>query len=106
MYYTLRELARTCDVHAIVMLDYAREREANEELRRFCRSVEFVVHRNDRDPHLGSIRPHAAHEFYTAELEWLIQRQILLHRIDVVQLEYTALGQYARKFNRVVLRAF
>jgi GT2 family glycosyltransferase len=106
MYYTLRELARHCDVHAIVMLDYERERAANEELRRFCRTVEFVVHRNDRDPHLGSIAPHAVHEFQTAEMEWLIQRQILLHGIDVLQLEYTALGQYARPFRRLVCALF
>ena len=106
MYYTLRELARTCDVHAIVMLDYEREREANEELRQFCQSVEFVVHRNDRNPHLASITPHAVHEFRTSELEWLIQRQMLLHQIDVVQLEYTAFGQYARRFNRVVCALF
>jgi GT2 family glycosyltransferase/glycosyltransferase involved in cell wall biosynthesis len=106
MYYALRELARGCDVHAIVMLDYEREREANEELRQFCQSVEFVVHRNDRNPHLASITPHAAHEFQTPEMEWLIQRQILLHQIDVVQLEYTALGQYARRFNRVVCALF
>lgn len=106
MYYTLRELARHCDVHAIVMLHYEREREANEELRQFCRSVEFIVLRNDRNPHLGSITPHAVHEFQNPELEWLIQRQILLHRIDVVQLEYTALGQYARRFERVVCALF
>jgi GT2 family glycosyltransferase/glycosyltransferase involved in cell wall biosynthesis len=106
MYYTLRELARNCDVHAIVMLDYENEREANEELRRFCQSVEFVVRRNDRNPHLASITPHAVHEFHTPEIEWLVQRQILLHRIDVVQLEYTALGQYARRFEHVVCALF
>jgi GT2 family glycosyltransferase/glycosyltransferase involved in cell wall biosynthesis len=106
MYYTLRELARTCDVHAIVMLDYENEREANEELRRFCRSVEFVVRRNDRDPHLASIAPHAVHEFHTPEIEWLVQRQTLIHGIDVLQLEYTALGQYARRFERVVCALF
>ena len=106
MFYTLRELARHCDVHAIVMLDYDHERAANEELRRFCRSVEFVVRRNSRNPHLASITPHAVHEFQTPELEWLIERQILLHRIDIVQLEYTALGQYARRFERVVCAIF
>jgi len=106
MYYTLRELARTCDVHAIVMLDYAHEREANEELRQFCRSVEFQVRRNDRNPHLGTIAPHAALEFHTPEMAWLIERQLLLHQIDVLQLEYTALGQYARHFNRVVCALF
>ncbi len=106
MYYTLRELARSCDVHAIVMLDYERERTANDELRRYCQSVEFVVRRNDRNPHLASITPHAVHEFYTPEIEWLIQRQMLLHQIDVVQLEYTALGQYARRYERVVCALF
>jgi O-antigen biosynthesis protein len=106
MYYTLRELARRCEVHAIVMLDYERERTANEELRQFCASLEFVVRRNDRDPHLASITPHAVHEFHTPEIEWLIQRQILLHQVDVVQLEYTALGQYARRFERLVCALF
>ncbi|HVW83673.1 MAG TPA: glycosyltransferase, partial [Bryobacteraceae bacterium] len=106
MYNTLRQLSRWCDVHAIVMLDYASEREANEELREFCRSVEFIVRRNDKDPHLGSITPHAAHEFQSPELEWLIQRQTLLHSIDVIQLEYTALGQYARRFERLVCALF
>jgi glycosyltransferase involved in cell wall biosynthesis len=31
----------------------------------------------------------------------MIQRQILLQRIDVIQLEYTALGQYARRFRNL-----
>jgi O-antigen biosynthesis protein len=106
MYYGLRELSRWCEVHAIVMLDYASERAANEELREYCQSVEFVVRTERRDPHLASIRPHAVHEFQTPEMEWLIQRQILLHGIDVIQLEYTALGQYARRFERLVCALF
>ena len=61
---------------------------------------------DDRDPHLASITPHAVHEFHTPEIEWLIQRQTLLHRIDVIQLEYTALGQYARPFRRLVCALF
>jgi len=106
MYYAIRELSRWCEVHAIVLLDYASERAANDELRRYCRTVEFVVRANDRDPHLASIRPHAVHEFHTPEIEWLISRQVLLHRIDVVQLEYTALGQYARRFQHLVCALF
>jgi len=78
MYYTLRELSRWCDVHAIVLLDYASERAANEELRDYCRTIEFVVRTNDKDPHLASIRPHAIHEFHTPEIEWLIGRETLL----------------------------
>lgn len=107
MYNTLRELARWCEVHAIVMLDYAHELSANQaELPKFCASVEFLVRRNDRDPHLASITPHAVHEFHTPQIEWLIQRQTLLHRIDVIQLEYTALGQYARPFRNLACALF
>jgi GT2 family glycosyltransferase len=106
MYNTLRELARWCEVHAVVMLDYAHEREANEELRKFCRSVEFIVRRNDLDPHLASIVPHAVHEFHTPEIEWIIEREVLRHGIDVIQLEYTALGQYAKRFRRLACALF
>jgi GT2 family glycosyltransferase/glycosyltransferase involved in cell wall biosynthesis len=106
MYSTLRELAKTCDIHAIVMLDYASELAANQELLALCRTVEFHVRTADLDPHLASITPHAIHEFHKPEIEWLIQRQTLLHSIDVIQLEYTALGQYARPFQRLVCALF
>ena len=106
MYYTLRELSRWCEVHAIVMLDYAHQWEPNQELLRYCRTVEFYVRTADLDPHLGSITPHAVSEFHKPEIKWLIQRQALLHNIDVIQLEYTALGQYARPFERVVCALF
>lgn len=106
MYNTLREMSRWCDVYAVVMLDYAKELAANEELRDYCRNVEFIVRRNDLDPHLASIVPHAVHEFHTPEIDWIIEREILRHRIDVVQLEYTALGQYAKQFRSLVCALF
>lgn len=106
MYSTLRELSKSCEIHAIVMLDYASQLEANRELLQICRTVEFHVRTADRDPHLASITPHAVHEFQKPEVEWLIQRQILLRQIDVIQLEYTALGQYARPFQRLVCALF
>jgi O-antigen biosynthesis protein len=107
MYHTVRELARSCELHAIVMLDYASQLEANEqELRKYCSTVEFYVRTADRDPHVASVTPHAVHEFERPEIEWLIQRQILLHRVDVIQLEYTHLGQYARRFERIVCALF
>ncbi len=106
MYSTLRGLSAWCEVHAVVMLDYASELEANLELKRYCRTVEFYVRTADRDPRLASIVPHAADEFQRPEIEWLIQRQTLIERIDVIQLEYTPLGQYARRFNRLVCALF
>jgi GT2 family glycosyltransferase/glycosyltransferase involved in cell wall biosynthesis len=106
MFNTIRELSRTADVHAIVMLDWPEERAANEELRRWCKSLELLVRTADRAPHLGSTLPNAVREFRRPELEWLIQRQTLLHQIDVIQLEYTPLAQYARPFQNIACAIF
>jgi len=51
-----------------------------------------------RPKQLGSIEPHAVREFRIPDLAWLIHRQIYTKRIDVLQLEYTVLGQYAAQF--------
>jgi glycosyltransferase involved in cell wall biosynthesis len=50
---------------------------------------------------LGSSEPHAAREFRDRDLAWLIHRQIYLRRVDVVQLEYTVMGQYAGRFRKI-----
>jgi glycosyltransferase involved in cell wall biosynthesis len=53
-------------------------------------------------PHsFGSIVPHAVREFSNRDLEWLIHRQIYLKKIDVLQLEYMPLGQYAGQFQQI-----
>ncbi len=101
MNFAIRELSRHVELHAIILLDLETELAAHDEIRPFCASMEFVVRRNDKDPHLASIVPHAVHEFHTEQIEWLIPRQILLRGIDMVQLEYTALGQYGRQFRNI-----
>ena len=100
MYQTLRELAKLSTVHVVTMLDDPSQASAQEELRGFCASAEFVV-RPPTPASLGSMRPHAVSEFANEDLDWLIHRQIYLHRIDVVQLEYTPLGQYAHAYRRI-----
>ena len=45
--------------------------------------------------------PHAVAEFSNGDLEWLIHRQILLKDIDVLQLEYLPMGQYAGQFRQI-----
>jgi glycosyltransferase involved in cell wall biosynthesis len=100
MYQTLRELAKLATVHVVAMLEAPWQASAQEELRSFCASAEFVV-RPHMPASLGSMRPHAVSEFANEDLDWLIHRQIYLHRIDVVQLEYTPLGQYARQYRRI-----
>ena len=101
MYQTVRELARLCELHLIVLLDYPHEQKAHAELERICGSVEYVVRMEGRQKALGSIEPHAVREFRNPDLAWLIHRQIYTRAIDVLQLEYTVLGQYAGGFRHI-----
>jgi O-antigen biosynthesis protein len=101
MYQTVRELARLCELHAIVLLDYAHQRPAHDELDAMCASTEYIVRMEGRQKAFGSTEPHAVREFRNPDLAWLIQRQIFLKQIDVLQLEYTVLGQYAGRFKHI-----
>jgi GT2 family glycosyltransferase/glycosyltransferase involved in cell wall biosynthesis len=101
MYQTVRELARLCELHLIVLLDYPHQREAHQELDRICASTEYVARLEPRQKALGSIEPHAVREFRSADVGWLIHRQIYTRRIDVLQLEYTVMGQYAEQFHGI-----
>jgi GT2 family glycosyltransferase/glycosyltransferase involved in cell wall biosynthesis len=101
MYQTVHELARLCELHLIVVLDYPHERAAHEELDRLCASTEYVVRPIGHPKVYGSIEPHAIREFRLPDLARLIHRQIYTKRIDVLQLEYTVMGQYAGQFRRI-----
>ncbi len=100
MYGTLRELAKRAEVHVIALLESPEQREANEELGAFCASVELQVRAGGHPGRSASVTPYAVREFADPDLEWLIHRQIYLHNIDVLQLEYTPLMQYAGRFVR------
>lgn len=101
MHQTVRELAQLCDLHLIVLLDHAKEREAHKELDRICASADYIVRMEGRQKALGSMEPHAVREFRNRDLAWLIHRQIYLKRVDVLQLEYTVMAQYAGEFRRI-----
>jgi GT2 family glycosyltransferase/glycosyltransferase involved in cell wall biosynthesis len=101
MYQTIRELARLSDLHLIILLDHEHEREPHAELERICGSVHYIVRMTGRQKTIGSVVPHAVREFSNADLATLIQQQIYLHSIDVLQLEYTVMGQYAGGFRRI-----
>jgi len=101
MYQTVRELARLCDLHLIVLLDHERERAAHAELDVICKSTKYIVRMEGRQKALASAEPHALREFRNRDLAWLIHRQIYTHSIDVLQLEYLVMGQYAGGFKRI-----
>jgi O-antigen biosynthesis protein len=101
MYQTVKAMARLCDLHLIVLLDHAHERAPHAELEQICGSVEYILRMQGSQKAIGSIVPFAVREFRNAELRWMIQRKIYQNRIDVLQLEYTVMGQYAGGFRHI-----
>lgn len=100
MYAAIRELARACDLHLVCLLDRADQLEAQQEVARLCASAEFLV-RGPTPRLLGARLPRAVREFSSDDLRWLIHRQVYTRHIDVVQLEYTPLAQYAERYGRI-----
>jgi O-antigen biosynthesis protein len=83
------------------LLDFERERGAHAELDGICGSTHYIVRMEGRQKALGSIEPHAVREFRNPDLAWAIHRALYLRQIDVLQLEYTVLGQYAGRYRRL-----
>lgn len=106
MYYAARTLAEMTDLHLVVLIDEEKEIEAHRELAAKCRDAEFVVRMESKEFAFGSIVPHAVREFANGDLEWLLHRMIYQHRIDVVQIEYTNMGQYGCEFHQIVTAIF
>src|SRR5579885_1341582 len=106
MYQTLRELSKLCEVHVLALLDHPGQEAANQELREFCASAEFLARMEPASRAVGSLAPHAVREFESDELAWRIHRQIYQQRIDVLQLEYTHMGQYAGSYRRLATAIF
>jgi GT2 family glycosyltransferase/glycosyltransferase involved in cell wall biosynthesis len=106
MYQTARELAPLCSLHLLILLDHPWEREPHQELERVAASVEYLVRMEGKPKEFGSILPYAVREFANADLHWLLHRQIYLRAVDVVQLEYTAMGQYGAAFHQIACVLF
>ncbi len=106
MYQTALELAPLCSLHLVILLDHDYERWHHWELEEKAASVEYLTRMEGQPREFGSILPFAVREFANADLEWLIHRQIYLREVDVVQLEYTALGQYFADFRRLACVLF
>jgi GT2 family glycosyltransferase len=105
MYSAVRELAQLAELHLIALLDHPHELEAHRELGALCASAEFLVRKAGKTS-LGSITPHAVSEFASEDLAWLIDRQLYTRGIDVLQLEYTPLAQYAGGYHSIATALF
>ncbi|MBI3278722.1 MAG: glycosyltransferase, partial [Acidobacteria bacterium] len=101
MFQTSTVLAGLTDLHLIVLVDFPHEIPAHDGLVRQCASAGFLVRMQGRPHALGSMTPHAVSEYGNDDLEWLIHRQTYTQKIDVVQLEYLPMAQYAGQFDRI-----
>jgi GT2 family glycosyltransferase/glycosyltransferase involved in cell wall biosynthesis len=106
MYQTARELMPLCSLHLVILLDHDWEQWDHAELEQKAASVEYLVRMEGRPKEFGSALPYAVREFANADLEWLLHRQIYTRAVDVVQLEYTSLGQYHFNFRRIACLLF
>ncbi len=106
MYQTLRELGSLAEVHVLEMLDYAWQKSFNDEMTAFVSTVNYLVRPEGRPGGGLSILPHAVREFANGDFEWMIHRELLQRRIDVLQLEYTPLGQYRGEYRNVACVLF
>ncbi|MGH9613637.1 MAG: glycosyltransferase family 4 protein, partial [Bryobacteraceae bacterium] len=101
MYQTVTRLAPLCELHLIVLLDYPQEWEANQQLAEKAASVELMVRFPAPRKPVFPLSPYSVHEFSSPDFAWLIHRQIYLREIDVIQLEYTNMGQYGGSFRQL-----
>ena len=106
MQLAVRELNKHAEVHLIALLDEEWEREAHNELAPYTASMQFMVRMTGQPQAMFSLLPSSVVEFANSDLEWLIQRTIHNQQIDVVQLEYTNLGQYGCAFQHVLSTIF
>jgi len=95
------ELAKRTDLHLIVMLDWPHELEPHLPIAEVVQSVEYLVRTEFKEKRHEWLVPYAASEFRQPDLAWLIHRQIFLKQIDLLQLEYTPLAQYAGGFRQI-----
>jgi len=101
MNQAVRQLGPLVNLHLIVLVDSPHEIPAHDELAGVTRSMEFIVRLEGLPATIGSIHPYAVREFANKDLEWLIHRQVYIQRIHAVQLEYTNMGQYAARCDRL-----
>ncbi len=106
MYQTARELMALCKLHLVILLDHDWEQWDHSELEQQAASAEYLVRLEGKPKEFGSAIPYAVREFANADLEWLLHRQIYTRAVDVVQLEYTSLGQYHFDFRRIACVLF
>lgn len=97
----LAPLSEIADVHLLSFLDTEDQLSAQRPLASTCKTTQFLVRPHFRIDAFWTLKPCAVREFAVRDFAWMIHRSMYLLKIDVVQIEYTILGQYAGAFRHI-----
>ncbi len=92
----VRELAATCDIHLLIFNQAGDDPAQREALLTYCEGVHFHHWKPSFRPDLLGLKAPNAGLFASEDAERKIRDILQTHRLDVLQLEYTELGQFAR----------
>lgn len=106
MHQTIRQLGPLTNLHLIALLDARDQIGPHQELAPVTRSMQFMVRMSGQPSSFASAIPAAVREFSNPDLEWMIHRTLFLHKLDVLQLEYTNMGQYTADFRQIACVLF
>ncbi len=106
MKQTLEELAPLADIHLAGFVEDSSQLDAQAALAPLCASTNFLVRKPLLRKNPATILPHAVREFDDADLHWTLHRIAYLQRVDVIQLEYTMLGQYGGEYLHIPCMLF
>ena len=104
MYHAARALAaRGHEVSVVGFVDNDEQRQSAAHLSEFCAEVRLLVRQaRPPPPHFGAI-PDAMREFDRPELHRELNSMIARRDPDVIQVEYTHLAPYGRKWPRAAV---
>ncbi len=94
MYQAVRALSRRHRVHVLAYVDREEELVSNKELERYAASVECVLRRFHPHRDFLGLLPYSVRCFASDDFRRRVQRALFRYDVDVLQLEYTQLGQY------------
>ncbi len=106
MKQTLEELAPLAEVHLAGFVETPSQLDAQAALAPLCASMNFLVRQPLLRRNPATLLPHSVREFDDAELRWTLHRILYLRRVDVMQLEYTMMGQYAGEYMHIPCMLF
>jgi glycosyltransferase involved in cell wall biosynthesis len=95
LFNLVRLLSKTCDLYLLVFSVSGEDREQREALEPYCVRVDFHKWNPQHRPDRFGIKPPNAQLFWSEKVAARIRGIVLEYGIDIVQLEYTELGQYA-----------